>query len=492
MTRFQSRSLAVRCLGAVFAAMLLGLGGCSTNPATGEQSFTAFMSPQEEVRIGAEQHPRILQEFGGAYDDPDVGGYVAAIGGQLAAVSERPDLRFTFTVLDSPVVNAFALPGGYIYVSRGLMALANNEAELAGVVGHEIGHVTARHAAERYSRSVIAGLGAGLLGAVVGDRAVAEALNTGAGLYLRAYGRENEFEADILGLRYMTAIGYDPNAVASFLSSLREQTTLEARLAGSDADPDGFSLLATHPRTIDRVREAQRAAGTTQSGRLNGDAYLQQLDGMLYGDAPEQGYVRDRSFLHPILRFTFTVPPGFALLNGPDRVVARNRAGVLISFDGDTVQPGLAMTEYLARSRWSQQLRPTSIEALSVNGLDAATAVSRLQSSNGPVEVRLVAYRATGNRLYRFLFVGKPGEMRRLETDLRRTTYSFRLLSEAEADALNPLRLRIHRVGPGDTLETLAALMAPGPQQAERFRVLNGLAPGQRPEAGRLVKYVSE
>ncbi len=477
---------------AAVAFGFLLLAGCSTNPVTGNQSFTAFMSPAEEVRIGAEQHPKILDEFGGAYEEDEIGAYVAVLGARLAAVSDRPDLKFTFTVLDSPLVNAFALPGGYVYLSRGLMALANNEAELAGVVGHEIGHVTARHSAERYSRGVVANLGAGLLGAVIGDRAVADALNLGSNLYLRAHSRDSEFEADTLGLRYMTRAGYDPDAVATFLESLRARDALDARLAGSDRDPDGFNLLATHPRTVDRVREAQRATGATGPGALERERYLKRIDGMLYGDDPEQGFVRDRTFQHPVLRFEFTVPPGFILFNGSRRVVARNANGAIVSFDGAPVPRGVAMDAYLANSRWTRDLRLTSLETLSINGLEAATASSRLQSQSGSVDLRLVAIRTAPDRIYRFVFTGPSAEIQRLETELRRTTYSFRLLSEAEAAELKPHRLRLHAVQPGDTAETLAELMPSSPEKVERFRVLNGFTRGEQPRVGTLVKYVAE
>ena len=186
------------------AAVLLPLvAGCSVNPATGRQSFTGCLSEADERQIGAENHPVILQEFGGAYDDPQLQAYVNSIGQKLASTSDRPNVKYTFTVLDSPVVNAFAVPGGYIYVTRGLMALANNEAELAGVLSHEIGHIAAKHTNERYCRALVAQLGIFGLGAATGSSAVAEAANLGAALYLQSYSRDQEFEADLLGVRYL-------------------------------------------------------------------------------------------------------------------------------------------------------------------------------------------------------------------------------------------------------------------------------------------------
>lgn len=487
MTRLLSRGIALAGL----AGLLLGLAACSTNPATGEQSFTAFMSPQDELRVGREQHPKILEEFGGAYDDPRLSAYVSQLGDRLAAVSHRPDLDYTFTIIDSPIVNAFALPGGYVYVSRGLLALADNEAELAGVIGHEIGHVTARHSAERYSRGVLANLSAGLLGAVIGEPGVADVLNLGAGLYVRSYSRSQELEADQLGLRYMVTRGYDPNAVASFLERLRARAKLDAALNGVGGDPDGYDLLATHPRTVDRVRDAQAAVGALRHGGRSGrDAYLTQLDGMLYGDNPEQGFVRGRRFVHPVLRFEFIVPPDYALINGQTHVMAVGPDKARIRFDMAAVQAGVSMRQYLETSAWTRQLPLTNIEAISVNGMEGATAVARLRGSSNSTDVRVVAVRADATRAYRFIFVGPTQVMRRQQEALRRTTYSLRKLDASEVSSLKPYRLRLHRVTVGDTVARLARRMPEGPNAEARFRVLNSLPDGEEPAVGQLIKYV--
>lgn len=481
-----------RGLALVACAAAIALGACSTNPATGEQSFTAFMSPQDESRIGAEQHPQILKKFGGSYDDPELGAYVATLGARLAAVSDRPDLNFTFTVLDSPVVNAFALPGGYVYVSRGLLALANNEAEVAGVLGHEIAHVTARHSAERYSRSVVVNLGAGILGAVTGQRSIADLANLGGGLYLRSYSREIEFEADCLGLRYMTRLGYDPAAVADFLLSLRAETALQARLRASDADPDSFNLLSTHPRTVDRVREAQQATGTLAPGRLERDLYLRRIDGMLYGDDPEEGFIRDRTFIHPLLRFRFTAPPGFRLVNSSDRVEGIGPNGLGMIFDSVREPSGMSMERYLATGPWTRDLDLFDLQGFTVNGMNAATAGATVRTQRGTLGYRLIAIRAGPDQVYRFVFLGAPNALAASGEELRRTTYSFERIGEGEAATYQPHRLRVVQVQPGDTVDTLAARMPEGPEKRARFMVLNGLADGARLEPGMLVKIVGD
>ena len=213
----------------VFAliAPLLALSGCTINPATGEQSFTVFMSPAEEREVGSREHPKILKQFGGVYGDAELANYVHRVGTSLARVSEMPDLEFKFTVLNDDQVNAFALPGGYVYITRGLLALADDEAEMAGVIVHEIGHVTARHAAERYSRAVAARIGLSLIdvlasvaGAVTGTT---DFVSLGAQLYLQGYSRDQEFQADMLGIRYLARAGYDANAVTAFLGAIEDQ-----------------------------------------------------------------------------------------------------------------------------------------------------------------------------------------------------------------------------------------------------------------------------
>jgi len=194
--------------GIVAGTMMLQ--GCATNPATGRSDFTPFMSPAKESAVGKEQHPLVIKQNGGVLDDPKIAGYVAVVGGRLAAVSELPKTPFTFTVLNTPLVNAFALPGGYIYVTRGILALFNSESELASVLGHEIGHVTARHSAKRYNQQLFTGLGVALLGAALKNKGVSDALGYGSQIYLKSYSRGNEYESDQLGVRYSTRAGFDP------------------------------------------------------------------------------------------------------------------------------------------------------------------------------------------------------------------------------------------------------------------------------------------
>ena len=277
---------------ALAIAAPLGLSGCSSNPATGERQFTAFMSPADERRIGAEEHPKLVEAFGGLYDDPALQRYVESIGRRLQRTSERPEPPFAFVVLDSPAVNAFALPGGYIHVTRGLMALANDEAELAGVIAHEIGHVTARHTAERYSRGLVAGLGAAILGAVSDSETVGDIARIGAGAYVQGYSRSQELEADMLGVRYLSRSSFDATAMSSFLQAMGAESDLAKWIAGRRGEDPLAGLFASHPRTADRVKAAADAARAQFGGDRARAIYLGKIDGMIYGDSPEERVVR--------------------------------------------------------------------------------------------------------------------------------------------------------------------------------------------------------
>jgi predicted Zn-dependent protease len=238
------------------------------------------MSPGQESSVGASEHQKVEQQFG-FYNDPKLTAYVNEVGNKVTKDTERADVQYKFYVIDSPIVNAFALPGGYIYVSRGLLALANSEAELAAVLSHETGHITARHSAERYSHGVVTSLGAAVLGAAVGSDGVSQALGVGSNLYLSSYSRGQENEADMLGLRYMTRGGYEPSAMSSFLKSLQNDTSLESRMQGGDGG-DSTSYFSTHPATAERVSSTlSQAANYPKGGAVNHDRHLQMIENMI-------------------------------------------------------------------------------------------------------------------------------------------------------------------------------------------------------------------
>ncbi len=478
---------------ALLAGMAPMLGGCSTNPATGGQ-ILSFMSPEEEQRIGDQEHPKLVAAFGGEVTDRELVRYVDSIGQLLARTSEMPNQKFTVTVLDSDIVNAFALPGGYLHVSRGLLALANSEAEVAGVLAHEIGHVTGRHSAQRYSQSVLAGIGVNVLGILTGSRELANLAGTGAELYLRSYSRDHEFEADMLGVRYLKRAGFDAKAMASFLASLRAQSQVDAQLQGlAPGKIDERDLLATHPRTLDRVERAAAAAGNipVKDPILGRDIYLKKIDGLIYGDSPSQGFARGRDFLHPELRFRFRVPPGFELQNTPNRVIAKGPDKAMVIFDGAKRPGQRSIYDYLINV-WGKGLRLNDREEITINGLRAATASARARTSNGVMDVRLVAILGSDTQIWRMMILTPTSRTAAMSRDLRETTYSFRMVNAAEAAQWKPWRIRLHRVVPGDTVESLAARLPFAKLKVERFRALNGLGAGEQVRPGQTVKLVLE
>ncbi|MDX1711309.1 MAG: M48 family metalloprotease [Rhodovibrionaceae bacterium] len=488
------RRLLRRAVPALALAAMTALAACAQAPATGRTIFTGGLSQEKEEEIGQQQYRQIKkgEAFGGPYEEnAELTSYVASIGRLLAKTSEMPDIKWTFTVLDTPIVNAFATPGGYIYVTRGLVALAENEAELAGVLAHEIGHVTARHMAERYGQSVIAqvlNLGAAV---ALGGGMETQAIGALSAVMLRSYSREQEFEADTLGVRYLTRAGYEPEAMASFLAKLQEHSRLEAKMRGQPGAADKFNIMQTHPRTADRVEAAiQAAAGRRVTDPIVArDIYLDKIDGMIYGDSPEQGMVRGREFLHPDLRFAFEVPRGFHVVNGEQQVVAFGPDDALIVFDSVKVDRGISMRDFLTR-QWAKDVRLSRVERINVNGMEAATGETRLNTRDGARDLRLVAYRYGGQRVYRFMFVTEPGQTASFNEAFRRTTYSFRRLSDEEALAIKPYRLDVQRVQRGETLSGIARAMPYDDFQLERLAVLNGLDKNDNLVAGQRIKTV--
>ncbi len=451
-----------------------------------------LLSAEDEAKMGAEQAPEVTKQFGGAYGDPELARYVTSIGQLLASTVEEPNVRYTFTILNSPIVNAFSLPGGYVYVTRGLLVLADNEADVAGVLAHELGHINAHHAAQRYSRSVIAQLGLGLLGAVTKSDFASQLGAGAAQMVLMSYSRDQEFEADSLGVRYMSRAGFDPHAMAGFLAKLQANDSLEAQIAGNPGAADRFNLLATHPRTADRVERAIAEAGavTVKEPVVGRDVYLRKLDGVVYGDDPDQGIVRGRQFIHPKLRFAFEVPEGFRLINSADAVVALGPDNAHIEFDLVGNASGMRASTYLTNV-WAKGVQLTDLETINVNNMEAATGWARLLLQGGTMEVRPVAIAFDRQTIARLFFVFPPQQSGRLQEGLKKTTYSFRRLAAGEAEHVRPDRIRIVAVQAGDTAQSLARRQPFENYLLDRFRVLNGLGPNDVLRPGALVKLVT-
>lgn len=480
-------------------AFFLGVGvavllsACSTNPATGDRQFTALMSPAQENQLGATEHEKVIKLFGDENIAPALKLYVQEIGTRVSQDTERPDVSYKFTVLDTPMINAFAVPGGYIYVSRGLMALANSEAELAAVLAHETGHITARHSAERYSRGVLTSLGAMALSVALDSPAASDMIGLGSDLYIKSYSRGQENQADELGVRYLEHGGYDPFAMAQFLGHLEANEALERKLAGQGEEV-GFNYFSTHPLTAERVVHAGDLAASYPVGKddVGRERYLDKIDGMIYGDSPKQGYVRGRDFYHLPMDFTFRVPPAFEIVNQPTRIVAADKqSGAVILFDAATAQGANDPLAYLTQL-WMKDAALQKAERIDINGKPAATASFSGTVNGKPSDIRLVAIQWAPGKFFRFQIAIPQGAPAALVEELRRTTYSLRPLNAQEKRDIQPHRIRIITAKAGDSVASLARRMPFDTLQEERFRVLNGMTSGEQLVAGRRYKIISD
>lgn len=449
-------------------------------------SFEGIQQNDPQSSIGRSQHPRILAMYGGAYSDERLERMLAGIVGRLAAVSDDPGRAYRITVLNSPNVNAFALPGGYLYVTRGLLALANDSAEVAAVIAHEMAHVSANHGIQRQQREEAAEIAGRVVTEVLaGDRAGQAALARNR-LNLASFSRNQELEADALGIQQIGRAGYDPYAAARFLEAMESFQRFRNAFQASNPELD---FLASHPAAPQRVQLAVRHAaqfgpeghGTTDRGR-----YLDGLDGMLFGDTATEGYVRGRSFFHPSLGITYDVPTGFVINNTADAVIAEGPGDVAIRFDGVELPQRTSLTDYVA-SGWIGGLDRGSIRPTTINGHEAVTA-----RAQGGAYVFNVTVVRIGGRAYRFLTALPSSASGTLDQISSQVTSSFRILSAAEREALRPLRIRIVTARAGDTQASLASRMQGVDRAQDLFRLLNGLEGGGRVEPGERYKIIAE
>lgn len=485
----------------LFGIAGLALAATSSGPAPFLDNQAQAQVPQSisarDKADGAKAHPQLLAEFGGLYEGNQAA-YVTGIGQSVAAQSglANSPQEFTISLLNSPVNNAFAIPGGYVYITRQLMALMNNEAELASVLGHEVGHVAARHSAKRNSRATRAGLGAVLAtvlgGVLLGESGARLGQELGSAIaqrYVLSYSRAQEYEADDLGVIYLTRAGYDPIAASTMLSSLAAQTSLDTRRAGKSDKPLP-EWASTHPDPGSRVvRARQKAATMAPNARtVNRDAFVAMLDGMLYDDDPNQGLVQGSLFRHPDLRLSFAAPAGFVLNNAPDAVTITGTGGKA-QFSGGKFEGDLdAYVRRVLRDVGGSQstLSSSTVRRTNVNGLPVAYAVARATTNSGWVDVTVYAYEFGPKTAYHILSMTPVGS-----SVFSPLFDSVRKLSDTEAAAIRPRQIDIMTVGAKDTIQSLSARMAYADYQQERFRVLNGLAENEPLRVGQKVKVVT-
>ena len=467
------------------------LSGCATNPVTGELDLV-LMSEEQEIVLGNQVHRDVLKRYD-VYGDAEIGELVDRIGGELAAHSHRSDLDYTFTVLDSPEVNAFATPGGYVYITRGILAYMNNEEQLAGVLGHEIGHVTARHSVRQHSARTIGSAAAGLLGAAVatatGDRDAGQMVDLGLGQFGRAlvsgYGRAHELEADRLGALYLARVGYDPGMMLGVVGILKDQEAFELRRAREEGRPPRVyhGVFATHPRNDQRLQEVIRAADRyrIENPRVtNPDAFLGMLDGLDFGDSARQGILRGNEFYHEALDLFIRFPGGWQVTNSPARLLAtgpgRDQAMVLQLVDrGDTSTPEGFLRRNFLNLREGRRIGP-----------DSYTAIADSRTRSGFVTVRVAA---TLHR-DRVLILQGLGKSALPDRQVLETARSIRRLESGERGIAAGRHIRLVRAKPGDTFARLARRSPLGEYAEAQLRLLNGMFPDGEPAPGQLLKTI--
>jgi predicted Zn-dependent protease len=486
----------LRLRGMISAALLMLVAGCQAlNGPLNEQAFRPSDNPvtvdtvdrnDKLAELAKAQHPRILATYGGEYADPKLERMVAKVVGRLTFDADNPSPQtYRITILNSPNVNAFALPGGYLYVTRGLLALANDSAELAAVIAHEMGHVKANHGIQRQQKEAEEVLATKVVTDVLGENQAAKAALIRGKLRLAQFSRNQELEADAIGIASISRAGYDPFAASRFLQSMAAYSDFRNQTGAGDASLD---FLASHPNTPQRIELAQRlarTAGVPGTGAVDRDSFLAGVDGLLFGDTPEEGYVRGNAFLHPGLGIAFSVPPGFVIDNSAAEVTATGPGDMAIRFDGVEVGRNVSLTDYI-RSGWVTGLDPNSVQAVTINGNQAAVARARADAWQFDITVVRV-----GDRVYRLL-TAAPVASRSLDAVARAVGGSFRSLSASEKAALNPLRIRVVTVKPGQTIGSLAASMVGVDRKLDLFRVLNALPPGGGVSVGDKVKIITD
>ena len=453
---------------------------------------------------GAKNHPKLMEQFGGSYDSPQAA-YARRIGQDIAVQSGLGNARsdFTVTLLNSPVNNAFAIPGGYVYLTRQLMALMNDEAEMAGVLGHEVGHVAAQHGRKRQKtakRNSILGM-LGQIGAAVllGDSTAGKLgqriFGTGSQLLTLSFSRKQEYEADDLGIRYLQSAGYDPQALSTMLASLAAQSSIDARVAGRDAR-SAPEWASTHPDPARRVNRAAVNARkyTANGGKRNREVFLRNINGMRYGDDPKQGIVDGNVFRHPTLRLSFSVPRGFNMQNGSQKISISGTGGQAEfrgdSYRGDLNKYVLNAFQKIGQKSQGQQsgqgLRPGQVQYTRINGLPVAYSTAQTKQGNKWVDVTVFAYEFSKKSAYHFVTLAPSGQGQMFNSMYG----SVRRLSTKEANAIKFRKIRVATVGPRDTIRTLASKMAYDDLKLERFLALNRLRSNDQLRSGQKVKLV--
>nr|WP_188912718.1 M48 family metalloprotease [Aureimonas endophytica] len=460
--------------------------GYMPGPARDPVTFEGVQKGDPQSPIGQSQHPKILAAYGGAYNDPKLEQTLATIVGRLAAVTDDATRAYRITVLNSPNVNAFALPGGYLYVTRGLLALANDSAEVAAVIAHEMGHVTANHGIERQRREQAVELAGRVVNEVLASDADGRAALARNRLSLASFSRNQELQADALGIRQIGRAGYDAFAAARFLKAMDAYSHFRNAF---QAENPNLDFLASHPGTPQRMELAENHArqfGAPGTGLTDRDRYLAGIDGMLFGDSAVEGYVRGHDFYHPGLGITFRVPEGFVIDNTAEAVLATGPDDTAIRFDGVALPETTPLKDYIM-SGWIGGLDPSSIRPERIGNLEAVSA----RATGGEYVFDVTVIRI-GGQVYRFLTAMPSASGEAIQRTAEGVANSFRMLTPEEKNSLKPLRIRIVAAKPGDSVSSLARKIVGVDRKDEMFRLLNEIEPNGEVQAGTRYKIIAE
>jgi predicted Zn-dependent protease len=477
----------------LFAIILLVLASCARNPVTGKKEVM-LMSESQEQAMGLESDPSIVQEYG-LYQDAKLQTFINTKGKEMASISHRKDLPFEFKILDSPIVNAFAVPGGYVYFTRGIMAHFNNEAEFAGVLGHEIGHVTARHTAKQYSKQMLAQVL--MIGGMVVSPTFAQfadLANTGLSLLFLKYSRGHESESDRLGVHYSTEVGYDSHEMAGFFKTLSKLSE------GSGSIP---SFMSTHPDPGDRfvnvnahTDDIHKANGVDKSKlKINRNSYLQMIDGILYGDDPKQGYFENGVFYHPVMKFQFKTPAQWQTANSPAQVQMASADGKAAMF----LQEGDAATLDAAANTFAQKNNIT-IEDRSSTTVNGIPAIAILGTHNPPKDqngqatgqqLKVVAYfYQIGGGVLKMVGISAPADFNANFNTFISTMKTMAPLNDPAKINKLPERIKIVTVPRTATLQSVLTSLGVPQTRLNELSILNGMELTESVEAGTLIKVI--
>jgi predicted Zn-dependent protease len=464
----ESMKPAYTCFSIV--AMALFLFSCATNPVTGRTELM-LLSEQDEIAMGRSTDPEVVQTYG-IYENVSLGLYIRTLGRSMGIISHRPQLTYEFKVMDSPVINAFAVPGGYVYLTRGILAYLNSEAELAGVMGHEIGHITARHSAQQYSKAQVAQLGLGL-GSLISPTfaQVAGLAAQGVGVLFLKFSRDNEREADSLGVEYSSKVGYDAREMTHFFNTLN---SMQDSKQGSLPD-----FLSTHPNPENRVGAITVSAQQWQTKlnltnpRINRSTYLGKIDGLVFGDDPRQGFVENSRFYHPALKFMFPVPSGWKLENLPAQVqiISGDEQAAILFNMGSEATPGAEARKFLKESGATV----LSQKETSVNGLKCLVLASSLASQSGVLTVLSYFINRDSSVFVFHGFCARDNFTAR-QKDFQQTMNGFQTLRDADKLAVQPDRIRVKTISRRMTLRQALKELGTPEADLKKLSQINGKA----------------